>query len=76
MKRIINILAVAALVAVILVASISPVLARSRNFGHNLHNNPSCEATVNAQNEHGAHHIVDPITDPPVLPGCWVVLPS
>ena len=72
MKRMIRILAVGVLVAVILVASISPALARAR-FGQNLHDNPSCDATDKAQNEGGAHHVDNP---PGQNPGCWVVLPS
>ena len=83
MKRMIRVLAVAVLVAVILVASMSPALARAR-FGQNLgeDDHPSCKATKNAQNERGAHHVVAP-RDPDPPPGepgqkvgCWVVLPS
>jgi hypothetical protein len=82
MRRMIRILAVAVLMAVILVASISPALARPR-FGQNLgEDHPSCVATENAQNERGAHHVVAP-RDPDPPPGepeqkvgCWVVLPS
>jgi hypothetical protein len=69
----IKVLAVAALTVALLVVSISPVLARPRNFGKNLHENPSCEATGNAQNKPGAHHVTDP---PNQNPGCWVVLPQ
>jgi hypothetical protein len=83
-KRMIRILAVAVLVAVILVASMAPALARPRHHGHRVgpDNHPSCEATKNAQNERGAHHVVDPRdpNPPPGEPeqkdGCWVVLPS
>jgi hypothetical protein len=77
-KRMIKVLAVALLVAVILVASISPALARPR-FGQNLHDNPSCVATDKAQNEGGAHHFKIP-EERPLPPegtaGCWVVLPE
>lgn len=75
MRRTIKVLTVVVLIAAMLVASISPVLARPAKFGQNLHNNPSCEATAQAQNSYGAHHIVNPDATPPVLPGCWVVLP-
>jgi hypothetical protein len=75
-RRMIKVLAVATLMTVILVASISPAIARPAKFGHNLHDNPSCDATTKAQNEYGAHHEVNPSADPPVLPGCWVVLPD
>ena len=63
MKRMIRILAVAVLVAVILVASISPALARPR-FGQNLHDVPSCDATDKAQNERGAHHVESSAENP------------
>ena len=87
MKRMIRILAVAVLMAVILVASLSPALARPRNFGQNLgtdHRNeemehPACVNTDEAQNERGAHHVVNPDPppgNPPLREGCWVVLPS
>lgn len=74
MRRMIKVLAVATLVAVILVASISPALARPSRFGQNLGiGNPSCGAAANAQNVSGAHHVVDP---PNHQLGCWVVLPG
>ena len=75
MKRMIRILAVAVLVAVILVASLSPALARPRNFGQNLgtEDHPACDDTRKPQNERGAHHVRNP---PGQNPGCWVVLPS
>ena len=81
MKRMIRILAVAVLMAVILVASLSPALARPRNFGQNLGTDhrdeemvhPACDETRKPQNERGAHHVRNP---PGQNPGCWVVLPS
>ena len=73
MKRMIKVLAVAALMTVMLVVSISPGLAAPRHFGKNLHDNPSCDATDKAQNAGGAHHVVNP---PGQNPGCWVVLPG
>jgi hypothetical protein len=82
-KRMIRILAVAVLVAVILVASISPALARPRHHGQNLGEDhpsgdphPSCVATKNAQNERGAQHVIVPESTPEREVGCWVVLPS
>jgi hypothetical protein len=76
-----RILVVAVLMAVILVASLSPALARPRHFGQNLgEDHPSCVATENAQNERGAHHVEFTAENPPPPPdqnpGCWVVLPS
>ncbi len=81
MRRMIKVLAVVALVAMILVVSISPSLARPSRFGQNLgtehpsnaEQHPACTATKNAQNEGGAHHVVNP---PGHQDGCWVVLPS
>ena len=74
MKRMIKVLAVAVLVAVMLVVSASSVFARPNHFGHNLHDNPSCKETAQAQNVYGAHHEIDPT---PLVPdGCWVVLPG
>ena len=75
MRRMIRILAVAVLMAVILVASLSPALAKPRHFGHGVgpDEHPSCEATKNAQNgDHGAHHEIGPGE----REGCWVVLPG
>jgi hypothetical protein len=77
-KRMIRVLAVATLVAVILVASMSPALARRGNFGHRMPTNRPCEVTRKAQNEGGAHHEVAPF-DPSTgmqREGCWVVLPG
>jgi len=71
-KRMIRVLAVATLVAVILVASMSPALARRANFGHRMPTGKPCEVTEKAQNDSGAHH--DP--NPPGHTGCWVVVPG
>ena len=88
MKRMIKVLAVAVLMAVILVASLSPALARPRNFGQNLGTDhrdeemvhPACDETHRKpQNERGAHHVLNPDPppgNPPLREGCWVVLPS
>jgi hypothetical protein len=85
-RRMIKVLAVVALVAMILVVSISPSLARPSRFGQNLgaehpsnaeqhdaEEHPACTATKNARNEGGAHHVVNPTGH---QDGCWVVLPS
>ena len=74
MDRMIKILTVVALVAALLVVSISPALARPAHFGKNLGlENPSCDATDNAQNIPGAQHVMNP---PGQNDGCWVVLPG
>jgi hypothetical protein len=74
-KRMVRVLAVAALVAMILVASISPAVAKRAAGGQLLESTEKpCDATANAQNDtHGA----DPRMDPPSreVPGCWVLLP-
>ena len=78
MKRMIRVLAVATLVAVILVASMSPALARRAHFGHRMPTDKPCEVTGKAQNKGGAHHEVAPF-DPSTgiqHEGCWVVLPG
>jgi hypothetical protein len=80
-RRMIKVLAVVALVAMILVVSISPSLARPSRFGQNLGTehpsgaepHPACTGTENARNAGGAHHVVNP---PGHQDGCWVVLPS
>jgi hypothetical protein len=76
-KRMIRILAVAVLVAVILVASLSPALAKPRHFGHRLGGpdaHAACDDTHRQphNNERGAHHEVGPGD----REGCWVVLPG
>jgi hypothetical protein len=79
-SRTIKVLAVVALVAMVLVVSISPSLARPSRFGQNLGTehpsgkvHPACTGTKNAQNTGGADHVVDPEGH---ADGCWVVLPS
>ena len=69
MKRVIKALVVALLVAVILVASISPAMALRRPGGVLLGTEKPCFAPENAQ---GAHIELNP---PGRLPGCWVLLP-
>jgi hypothetical protein len=74
MRRMIKVLAVAALVAVILAASISPALAAKLRGGVLLPIRVSCYATANAQNEAGTHLINDPPDR--TQKGCWAELPS
>jgi uncharacterized membrane protein YdfJ with MMPL/SSD domain len=72
-KRLIRVLAVAVLVAVILVASISPVLARRAVGGHPMSTEKPCEATAKAQNERGAHFEERPESQVAL---CWLVFPT
>ena len=74
MRRTIKALAVAALVAVILVASISPALAAKARGGVLLQKTTSCVegAGSHARNDPGTHLEVNP--EGRAL-GCWVVLP-
>ena len=72
MKRMIKVLAVAVLIAVILVASTSPVLARRAAGGHQMSTEKPCEeAKVKAQNERGAHFEERDTPEP-----CWLVFPT
>ena len=72
MRRMIKVLAVSALVAVMLVASISPALGRPAHFGQRMPTDVPCTLTDTAQNDPGAHHVFDP----PGHTGCWLVLPG
>jgi hypothetical protein len=73
-KRMIRVLAVAALVAMILVASISPAVAKRVAGGQLLPTEQPCNATTeNAKNDPGAHLRKDV---PGRAPGCWVLLPN
>jgi hypothetical protein len=67
MKRMIKVLLVAVLMAVILVASISPALAKAVRGGVLLSTTQPCLA--NPQNP---HLVLNP---PGRAPGCWVLLP-
>ena len=79
MKRTIKVLAVAALIAVILVASTSPVLARRAAGGHPMptkteeETSKPCDATAKAQNERGAHFEERPES---TVAKCWLVFPT
>jgi hypothetical protein len=77
MERVIKLLVVMALIAVILVASISPALARPARFGKGLDTGTPCRVHLEipqAQHGRGAQLLDDP--DPPQRTGCWVVLPG
>ncbi len=76
MRRMIRVLAVAALAAIILVASISPALAKRAPGGHPMPTTKACEVhrdTTKAQNEHGAHFEERPKSQ---IAKCWLVFPS
>ena len=70
MKRVIKVLLVMALMAVILVASISPALARAARGGVLLPTTQPCLA--NTQDADGGRLVLNP---PGRAPGCWVLLP-
>ena len=73
MKRIVKVLTVAALVAMILVTSISPAVAKRTAGGQQLSTEKPCKATRNAQNDHhGADLRMDPAGR---AEGCWALLP-
>ena len=70
MKRVIKVLLVMALMAVILVASISPALARAARGGVLLPTTQPCLA--NTQDADGGRLVLNP---PGRAPGCWLLLP-
>jgi hypothetical protein len=72
-KRMIKVLAVAVLVALILGASVSPVLGKAVRGGVLLQTTRACEVSSVAQNNPGSQLLIDP---PGRATGCWVVLPS
>jgi hypothetical protein len=76
MRRMIKVLAVAALVATVLVASTSPALARVVRGGVLLHTSMPCTATSGAQNVPGSHAETFEVGNPEGrAPGCWRLLP-
>lgn len=76
MRRTIKVLAVAALVAVMLVASVSPALAAKVRGGVLLQTTGPCDASSEARNVSGSHLIELPEENPEGrAPGCWVLLP-
>jgi hypothetical protein len=70
MKRMIKVLMVAVLMAVILVASISPAMARRVSGGVLLSSPQPCHAI--GQDAPGGRLVLNP---PGRAPGCWVLLP-
>jgi hypothetical protein len=72
-KRAIKILAVAALMAVILVAIMSPAMARRASGGQPMPTTKPCYATANAQNEDGSHFELRPESE---IALCWKVFPD
>lgn len=72
MKRKLAILAVAALMAVILVSSMSPAMARRASGGQPMPTTKPCHATANAQNEGGSHFELRPESE---IALCWKVFP-
>ena len=73
MKRMIKVLAVAVLVAVILVATISPAMAVRVRGGVLLPTAKPCDRTLGSQSVPASPFALDP---PGRAPGCWVELPS
>ena len=73
MKRIVKVLTVAALVAMILVSSMSPAMARRAHGGQPMPTDKPCTATANAQNEDGSHFELRPESE---IALCWKVFPE
>jgi hypothetical protein len=72
-KRIVKVLGVAVLVAMILVTSISPALARRAAGGQLLSTDEPCTGPANPENDRPG---VDFETNPEGrAPGCWALLP-
>jgi len=71
-RRMIKVLMVAALVAVMLMISVSPALALKVRGGVLLQTTKPCEASFVAQNVPGSHLRSDV---PRRAEGCWVLLP-
>jgi hypothetical protein len=75
-RRTIKFLVVAAIVAVMLVTSVSPALAAKVRGGVLLQTTTPCDASSEARNVSGSHHEVFEEGNPEGrAPGCWVVLP-
>jgi hypothetical protein len=72
-KRIIRVLAVAALMAVILVSSMSPAMARRAFGGQPMPTTKPCYATANAHNDGGSHFELRPESE---IALCWKVFPE
>jgi len=74
MKRTIRVLMVAVLTAVILVASVSPAMARRVPGGVLLPLERSCDQVENVPGAAGEHLVLNPGGGR--APGCWVLLPT
>jgi hypothetical protein len=72
-KRLIRVLAVAVLVAVILVASMSPTLARRQAGGVLMPRTTPCDAHSETKNGKVPHF---EFRDTPEPHSCWMVLPN
>ena len=72
MKRMIKVLMVAVIMAVILVASISPALAVRKGGGVLLSSPQPCHAVANTQDASGGRLVLNPAGR---APGCWFLLP-
>ena len=70
MKRMIKVLMVAVLMAVIVLASVSPALAARKGGGVLLSSPQPCHANV--QDASGGRLVLNP---PGRAPGCWFLLP-
>jgi hypothetical protein len=76
MRRMIKVLAVAALVAMILVGSISPAMARVVRGGVLMDTTTPCENTSDVQTGPGARfETFEPGNPEGRTPGCWLLLP-
>jgi len=74
MKRAIKVLVVAVLMAAILVASVSPAMARRVPGGVLLPKTQPCDQIIaHAQGAAGEHVVLNPEGR---APGCWVLLPT
>ena len=71
MRHMIKVLAVAALVAMMLMVSISPALAAKARGGVLLKTTRPCDASSEARNVSGSHLVENPEGR---APGCWVLL--
>jgi hypothetical protein len=72
-KRTLKVLVVAALMAVIVVTSMSPAMARRALGGQPMPTAKPCYATANAQNEDGSHFELRPESE---IALCWKVFPE
>jgi hypothetical protein len=79
MKRVIKVLVVAVLTAIILVASVSPAMARRASGGVLLETSLPCDPPANAQNVVGERDAIGErvaLNPQGRTPGCWVLLPA